>query len=174
MQDIADLAGVNKALLHYYFRSKDILFGKILDYYTSYLIPDLQNIVDLEVPILDKIELFVDKYIGFFQKNPDLPFFFMSEFNRNPQKVLAILANSNKFQYVQQFAFQMMLAMQEGKIKMINPRHLMLNVISMSVFPFIARPMIQIVMQIDDNSFTALLEERKKEISNFVRMALAV
>jgi TetR/AcrR family transcriptional regulator len=174
MQDIADLAGVNKALLHYYFRSKDILFGKVFDHYTNYLIPDLQNIVNLEVPILDKIELFIDKYIGFFQKNTDLPFFFISELNRNPQKIIAILANTNKFQYVQQFAFQMMLAMQEGKIKMINPRHLMLNVISMSLFPFIGRPMIQVVMQIDDDGFTVLLEERKKEISNFIRMALAV
>jgi TetR/AcrR family transcriptional regulator len=174
MQEIADLAGVNKALLHYYFRSKDVLFGKVFDHYSSFLIPDLETVVNSEIPILDKIELFIDKYISFFQKNTDLPFFYISELNRNPEKVLGILAKTHKFQYVQQFAFQMMLSMKEGKIKTINPRQLMLNVISMSIFPFLAKPMIQVVMQLDDETFGGLLEERKKAVSDFVRSALTI
>jgi TetR/AcrR family transcriptional regulator len=174
MQDIADLAGVNKALLHYYFRSKDVLFGKVFDHYSSYLIPDLQNIVNSDASIIEKLESFVDKYISFFQKNMDLPFFFVSELNRNPQKVIAILASTNKFQYLQQFSFQMMLAMQEGKIKKIQPQHLMLNCVSMCLFPFLAKPMIQIVMQMDDDTFVNILEERKKVVADFIRSALTV
>lgn len=174
MQDIADLAGVNKALLHYYFRSKEILFGKVFDHYTKFLFPDLQSVVNADLTVFEKIDSFIDKYISFFQKNPDLPIFFIGELNKNPQKIINILASTDRFQYIQQFIFQMMLAMQEGKIKQIHPRHLIMNVVSMCIFPFLARPMMQVVMQLDDASFNEIIEERKKVVSRFVRDALSI
>jgi hypothetical protein len=61
---------------------------------------------------------------------------------------------------------------QEGKIREINPVHLILNVMSMCVFPFIARPLFQKVIGIDDQSFMMLMHTRKKEVIDFVKNAL--
>lgn len=172
MQDIADEAKINKALVHYYYRSKDELFAKIFDIISAQLLPNIEEITINEMPILEKIERFIHSYIEFIANNPEIPLFILSEVNKNPEKLALILKTTQNFPKIQQFAFQVMLEMQLGKLKQINTIHLMLNILSLCIFPFIARPMVQNVMNLKYEEFDFILKQRKQEVTQFVLAAL--
>ena len=172
LKEIALEAGINKALLHYYFRSKEKLFETIFDQMVSKIAPDFSVIVESKSPIEEKIELFVHRYIDFVSENPHLPLFMIIEVNRNPQRMKDILGQTQNFNKIQQFAYQMLTEMQVGRIKSFNPLHLMLNIMSLCIFPFIAKPVIQAILQINEEDLSIILKQRKEEVSRFLREAL--
>src|SRR5271169_392301 len=88
MQDIADEAGINKALLHYYFRSKDKLFEMIYLEEAKKFFPKISMIFQSELPLFEKIKQFADEYISEILENPYLPWFVFNEINRDPDKFL--------------------------------------------------------------------------------------
>lgn len=172
LEEIAIEAGINKALLHYYFRSKEKLFETIFDQMVGKIAPDFSVIVESKSPIEEKIELFVHSYIDFVNENPQLPLFMITEVNRNPQRMKDVLGQTQNFAKIQQFAYQMLTEMQVGRIKSFNPLHLMLNIMSLCIFPFIAKPVIQSVLQIKEEDLSIILKQRKEEVSRFLREAL--
>lgn len=88
MQDIADEAGINKALLHYYFRSKDKLFEHIFLEVASSMLPRIFTIFQSDDPLFVKIEKFCETYISQEIKTPYVPIFILNEVNRQPQAFL--------------------------------------------------------------------------------------
>src|ERR1700751_5008479 len=85
MQDIADEAGINKAMLHYYFRSKEKLFEGIFSELSQQFFPKLVLIFESEESIFRKIEMFVSEYIDQMSRTPYLPIFVLNEINRQPE-----------------------------------------------------------------------------------------
>src|ERR1035437_4948443 len=85
MQDISDEAGINKALLHYYYRSKEKLFQAVFVSIMQQVMLDLNDIFISDLHLFDKIKLYFHKHISFMQQNPYVPGFIISELNRNPQ-----------------------------------------------------------------------------------------
>ena len=88
MQDISDEAGINKALLHYYYRSKEKLFQAVFVSIMQQVMLDLNDIFISDLHLFDKIKLYFHKHISFMQQNPYVPGFIISELNRNPQLVV--------------------------------------------------------------------------------------
>jgi TetR/AcrR family transcriptional regulator len=172
MDEIAKEAGTNKALLHYYFKSKEHLFATIFDMHAAQILPNIEQILEKEGNIFSKIELLIHNYIAYFIKNPQLPIFVLTELNKNPEKTVAILQTTNNFQKMQQLMGQLIMEIQVGKIKPINPLHLVMNIMSMCVFPFVAKPMIQNMLKLNDADYTLILEQRKKEVTQFVLAAI--
>ena len=172
LDGIAKEAGINKALLHYYFRSKENLFETIFDQMIEKVVPDFTLIVESKKPIEEKIELFVHRYIDFVSLNPQIPIFLITELNRNPERMKDILSRTQNFGKMQQFAFQMITEMQVGRIKSFNPLHLILHIISLCVFPYIAKPVLQAILQIKDEDLNVILQQRKEEVSRFLHEAL--
>lgn len=171
---IAQRAGINKALLHYYFRNKETLFEEVFSLISRQLIPEIKAIVTSEAPILDKIDRFIHSYIDFARQNPDMPLFVVTELRNNPDsKLLEILQKKQEdFVYIQQFMIQIAMATGSGEIRPVQPFHILLNILSMCVFPFMARPMAMRVMRLDEGQFAQLIEQRKQEVCSFVRQAL--
>ena len=88
MQDIADEAGINKALLHYYFRSKDQLFERIFLEVANAFLPKVFAILDSDLTLFEKIERFCKEYISQVMTTPYVPIFILNEINRQPQEFL--------------------------------------------------------------------------------------
>ena len=84
MQEIADVAGINKALLHYYFRTKEKLFTVIFRFALKELQPQVIGILNSDLSLEDKIRAFVEKYLNIIKKNPSLPQFVINQLNQNP------------------------------------------------------------------------------------------
>ncbi|MGN6420148.1 MAG: TetR/AcrR family transcriptional regulator [Pseudobacter sp.] len=168
MQDIADKAGINKALLHYYFRSKDKLFDVIFLEAAARFLPQLGELFGSDLPLFEKIEKFVHTYIDLLQENPHLPLFVLNEMQKVDGKAFFEKLWKGKKPAVHILAKQIDQAVKEGLIRPIRPVHLLLNIVSMSIFPFVARPIVKMGWGVDDTQFRGLMEERKKVVVQFV------
>src|SRR6478736_1131009 len=144
MQDIADEAGINKAMLHYYFRSKEKLFEKIFTELSQHFFPRLVKIFESDEPLFRKIESFVAEYIDQMRRTPYLPIFVLNEVNRQPETFIRKMMGNRK-PPVKKFIDDVQAEAKKGAIKPVNPLKLLLNIISLCVFPFVARPMFQLV-----------------------------
>lgn len=173
MQEIADEAGINKALLHYYFRSKERLFEAIFSEIIKFAFPKITRIVQSDEPIVTKIEQVIDAYIDLLIKHPFIPGFVMKELNRDPSGLFKLVI---KFGFNPQNVFdKIQEAMDNGEIILMKPQHLAANIISMCVFPFAARPILSFVIFKDDQeALETFYAERATVIKQFVINAIVI
>lgn len=164
MQEIADEAGINKAMLHYCFKNKQLLFEAVFMNAFSQLAPQINEIFNSTDTIFDKIKKFTHSYISFVIQNPYLPAFIIQEMNNNPEFVMAFLNNVNRPKPTLLIA-QIESEISAGIIKPVNPKQLLLDIFSMSVFPFAAQVMVKGMIQISDEEFIQMMEERKTTIA---------
>jgi TetR/AcrR family transcriptional regulator len=171
MQEIADEAGINKALLHYYFHSKEQLFREVFYRILSRLIPGLIRIFKGEGALLDKIEAVVTEYDSFMFRNPYLPQFVIREINRDPDQLSGFMSDQGlDFGMVEKMINH---EVQVGNIRPITFPHLFANLIGMIVMPYVGRPLFQRkLFQNDPEKYDEFLKERRAVITNFVMQAL--
>ena len=171
MQEIADEAGINKALLHYYFRSKSKLFEAIFGKVLRRAFPDLRDFLVSGRPLHEKIDVFVDTYIDLMMKNPYLPVFILQEINRDP-KMLANVIRSNVMEPSSIFD-ALSAEFHKAGVNVSDPRHLMVNIIALSVFPFAARPLLQQVMfGNNQQAYRQFLDERKLVVKEVIHRSI--
>jgi len=164
MQEIADEAGINKAMLHYCFKSKELLFKAIFMNAFGQLAPQINEIFNSQDTVFDKITKFTHSYISFVVLNPYLPQFVIQEMNNNPEFVMTFLKNENRPNPAVLIA-QIEKEIEDGIIKPIHPKQLLLDIFSMTVFPFAAKMMVKGMIQISDAEFNQMMEERKTSIA---------
>jgi AcrR family transcriptional regulator len=167
MQDIADEAGINKAMLHYYFRNKEQLFEMIFQQAAEKLFPKINFIFESDMPLFEKIGHFCEEYITIMLDNPYLPLFVLNEINQDPQYFLSKVWGKNKPK-PEKFLQQIEQEVKKGVIKRISPVQLLMNMISLTIFPFVGKPMFQVNIGLDELQFRQIMEERKKEIPKFI------
>ena len=168
MQDIADEAGINKALLHYYFRSKEKLFEVIFFEAAQKLFPKINLIFESDMPLFEKIENFAEQYITMMSENPYLPLFVLNEVSKEPEIFIKKIWGKQNMPHPEKFLVQIEKEVKNRTIKKISPLHLLINLISLSVFPFVAKPMIQFTLGLDEMQFKNVMEQRKKEVAKFI------
>ena len=164
MQEIADEASINKAMLHYCFKNKELLFKAVFMNAFGQLAPQINEIFNSTESLFDKIRKFTNSYISFVIVNPYLPQFVIQEMNNNPEFVISFLNNENRPNPTLLIA-QIEKEIATGIIKPINPKQLLMNIISLTVFPFAAQMMVKGLLQISDDEFHAMMEERKTSIA---------
>lgn len=167
MQEIADKAGINKAMLHYYYRSKQLLFEAVFKNAFSLLAPQLNAILNDDSSIEDKIRNFTSNYISFIIKHPYLPNFIIQELNRNQDFILKLKENKG-FPNLKKFKKQVDEEIKKGLIKPISAEQLFINIIALNIFPFVAKPLIMALANADNKAYKQLMEDRKTEVSNFI------
>ncbi len=168
MQDIANEAGINKALLHYYFSDKEKLFEVVFLAEAQKFFPKINTILQSDASLFEKIENFVNEYIDEMLENPYLPWFIMNEINRNPDQFMNKIWKKDNAPMLMKFLGQMEKEVKKGTIKKISPLHLLLNILSMTIFPFVAKPMLTRNLQLDELQFRQMMEQRRKEIPKFI------
>jgi TetR/AcrR family transcriptional regulator len=172
MQEIADEAGINKALLHYYFRSNEKLFAGIFAESIEKISQGIQNLFIQDLDVLEKLKALVNIYIDTLSENRYIPLFVLGELNQHPEKFEEIINNYIVI-HLKKFLLEVEKEVQSGKIKPVNPFHLLMNVLGMVIFPFAAYPMVSIIYNKNTNSSVEqFFQERKKEIYDFIEKAL--
>lgn len=167
MQEIADAAGINKAMLHYYYRSKQLLFEAVFSKAFSLLAPQLNKILNDDSSIEEKVKNFTHNYISFISKHPYLPNFIINELNRNP-KFFEKIQQSATFPSLEKFKNQVSDEVEQGILKPVDGDQLFINIISLNIFPFVASPLIKGFLKIGDKGFKQLMEQRKTAVSEFI------
>ena len=166
-RDIAEEAGINLALLNYYFRTKGKLFEQVMKVKIVLLFGQIIPIVTNEKTSLDeKIDLASVKYFDILTKNPNLPIFVLSEIQKKTSDVKSILP----FEKVLNNSY-LMKQIKERKSD-VNPFHFLLNFLSMTVFPFLGKPILQSFDLMNDAEFQKFVEERKTMVPMWIKMML--
>lgn len=173
-QEIADRAGFNKGLLTYYFRGnvKENLFKAIFEEAFLKMTARMNIIFESEGTFERKIELVLDAYFDLLLENPNLPSFIVNELHTNTNAFVEEIMQKPTRPNPLPLIMQIMEEVAQGKIRPINPVHLILNVLSMTVFPFIARPLFQRMINVNDETFMDMMRQRKAEILDFVKHAI--
>ncbi len=172
MQEIANEAGINKALLHYYFRSKDKLFEAIFKDVLNTVFPKIISVLMSPVPLFEKIEKVSFNYIEMLKRNPDIAIFVFHEISRNPQRLVGNFKNVGaEFEII---SMQIAEEVTAGNIIPIKAEHLIANLISLCVFPFIAKPVLMGMTGMDQDAWFRFLEERKQIIPQSIITALTL
>lgn len=173
MQQIADEARINKSLLHYYYRTKEKLFGAVFKFAFQHFVPEVMGIMNSNEVIFVKIEKIVSGYMDLLMKNRFIPAFVLHEINRNPDRLVEILQSTgiDPMIFINQFKAEI----EKGIIRPVDPRHLIVNILSLCIFPVAARPLIQrIFFNNRDVDYQQFLEERKKMVTDFILHAIKV
>jgi len=167
MQEIADEANINKAMLHYYFRNKQQLFEAVFMQAFQEFVPHMNGIFHAEKPVFIKIREFVDSYISFVLKNPYLPTFLIQEININPQFAKTFF-NEHTTPDPSYFEKQIADEIEKGILRPIDPKQLLLNLFSLSAFPFVGSGLVKGILKLDKESFKKMMDERKVLIPELI------
>lgn len=171
MQEIADKAKINKAMLHYYYRSKQLLFDAVFSKAFILLAPQLNSVLNDDSSIEDKIINFTHNYMEFMIKHPYIPAFIINELNKNPNFINKIKDNLS-FPSIDKFKKQVDKEIESGILIPISGEQLFINILSLNVFPFVGAPLIKAISNSDDTTYKKLLENRKKDVSEFIINAI--
>lgn len=168
-RDIADEAGLNLALLNYYFRSKEklfeiIMFEKIQQFF-GVMDPILNN---AESKLEDKVELIAFNYIDLLTKNPDLPLFVLSGIRNGPPHIEKMMGRADKL------IKSVLIKQIQEKIPGRNPLHFLFNILGLCVYPFVMNPILQSMSVMNDKMFSQMMKERKTLIPVWIEAMLEV
>jgi len=172
MQHIADRAGINKSLLHYYYRTKDRLFEAVFEKIADQMFRKFAPVFDENLSLEEKIRFFYREHIEFLKKNPRLPSFILNEINRNPERIRKLLKNIDIDKLWKTIENQHKDELKKYNIDRKKIPQLMTSIASLSVFPFAARGIFEVIFEKTGTSFNDYLEERKEYVAEFVIRAI--
>ena len=163
---IARNAGVTHAMLHYYFKTKEQLFERIFHETMGMLVEGILEVfTHTDKPFKERIAEALDVHFEVIRQNPRLPFFMIREVASRPER-FAVIKN-----VISLFAGNLLITMQhdidqavtQGEIDHIDATTLLLDIVSLNVFPFIAKPVFEAATGQDLNPESIFWEQRKQE-----------
>ena len=159
MQEIADKAGINKAMLHYYFKTKEDLFNQVFNQALAVFIEKIGQILASELPLPEKVDQYINHTIDSLTTNPTMPSFVLYELNREPQRITAIFAGDNRIDLTR-FRRHFQLTSQANQF--------FTDMVSLCVYPFVARPMLERLLSMTNDGYEKFLQQRKKHIKKLL------
>jgi TetR/AcrR family transcriptional regulator len=179
MQDIAEEAGVNQALLHYYFRSKERLSQAVFRDTAGRMFPAVIQIIGGDQSITDKIDLIVETYLTAMTKSPFLPGYIISELHHHPERMQQLLGEiaGGDITAITKPAFdklekQIASEARAGHMRRMSAAQFFVNLVSLCIFPFAARPMLRAALGFDDDDFAKFIQQRRKDLPIYIRSAI--
>jgi AcrR family transcriptional regulator len=163
MQDIADHAGINKALLHYYYRTKDRLFNAVFEKIAGQMFKKFAPVFDENISL---------EHITFLQKNPRLPGFLLNEINHNPARIKKLIQQIDVNKLWMTLEAQHKDELKKYNITRETMPQLMSSIAAISVFPFAARGILEVLFEKMNINFNDYMEERKEYAADFVIKAI--
>lgn len=176
MQEIAEEAGVNKALLHYYYRTKELLSRGVFERAASALLPEVVGILASDLELEQKIERVVEAYLDQLSRRPYLPGYIISELTHHPDRVLALVSSLAEgrmgAQVIRKLRQQIQRRRKAGTIAPITAGQFLVTVLSTCIFPFAARPILTAILDLGPKGFERFIAQRRKELPQFLKRAI--
>ncbi len=167
MQEIADKAKINKSMLHYYYRSKEKLFEKVYQLSIIRLIPQIASLLNEDTPLEMKLRNFTVKYLELIRHNSDIPLFVLHEMNKNPGRMKNFMLNEIG-KKIQPFLQQLREERKKGNTVDLPAEQMLANIMSLLVFPFIGRPVFQVILNLDDSEFEQFIDKRLSYLPDYI------
>jgi TetR/AcrR family transcriptional regulator len=179
MQEIADEAGVNKALLHYYFRNKDRLANAIFQRVAGGVFGRIVQAARSEGELEAMVRSIIAIYLEQLSKSPYAPAYIIGELNQDPERGKQLVRMLSGLRdgatpdvVIAALERKIDTAIRAGVIRPISAPQFLTNLVSVCIFPFAAKPLLCAMLGMDDAGFAAFIEERKRELPEFFMNAL--
>lgn len=162
-QDIADAAGVNRTLLNYYFRSRDILFEQVATEARAEISAELDSVFSSQLPFKEKVQELISVFMDQAMKFPYREVYVITELNRTDKTV-----PEEKKNRIRQFLKEISAEMDAGKIKKMDPRQFLMNLFALMAYPLITNCLNKALYSVNDSEYLKLMKERKQLIFEMV------
>jgi TetR/AcrR family transcriptional regulator len=174
MQEIAKEAGVNSALLHYYFRSKERLSESVFRRAAAELLPAVIQILGTDRELEEKVEAIIDVELARLLETPYLPAYVLSELTHHPERlrqfvsaVTGMVPEEVGRRVLSGLRSQINARVRAGVMSPIEPEQFVVNLLSLCIFPFAARPMICAILGLDQAGFERFIDRRRRDLPSF-------
>ncbi|MDR1458727.1 MAG: TetR/AcrR family transcriptional regulator [Bacteroidales bacterium] len=165
MTEIARIAGVNHALLHYYYRTKEKLFTTVFEKKMEELIFSLLSVISQDLPFMDKVKAGIEAHFDCIANNPQLPFFIINEFLTNSERVKTVRPVLKPIiaKIYSAFETDIQKEIANGKIRPITPANLIYDIVSLNICSFIAQPLASQMLDLSNEEYQGFIHQRKAE-----------
>jgi AcrR family transcriptional regulator len=167
--EIANMAGVNPALINYYFRNRDKLYQLVmLEEFGGFLQTIVPIVSDRSTTFEKKIELLVERYFVMADKGPFLPLFIMNEMLKGHSGLKSQIKKQRTMLHRSEMAEQLREAIKVGKYRNVSFSEVIINIIGLNIFPIITAPAMKIMGGLSDEDYTRMTLERRQRIYEWV------
>lgn len=167
LQEIADEAGIGRTALHYYFRNKEKLFQVVWTKVFEQVASRTNLVYDSNSSIIEKMKQFTNGYYESALLFPEYDLFFLNEFNQNPDIMKEIFSSGLSLNPSNNLLSEIERAIKNGELKG-DAMNIFITLLSINIYPFAAKSMFQVLLDIDDNEFIKHMERRKKFVNLFI------
>jgi Transcriptional regulator len=172
VRDIANASGTNVAMVNYYFKSKENLFNKILDDAFQVLAEKVFTIIDSDLPFFDLIRKWIYSYYEILSEYPHLPIFVLSELSQSPEKLKETFKLQNPYQIYARLAIRISEEEKKGTIQQISIPDFFLNIISLSIFPYVSAPLVVNFLNFSKEDYQKMIFEHREYVADFIINAI--
>ena len=172
VRDIATESGTNVAMVNYYFRSKEKLFDTIFEEAFGILAEKIFYLTDSDLPFFELIRKWIYSYYDTLLEYPDFPIFVLNELVANPRKLSKKFKDKNPYSLYMRLSERIKEEEEKGTIHFVSIPDFMLNVISLSVFPFAVSPIVIQFLNLSEDDYRALLDKHREYVADFVIKAI--
>lgn len=174
MTDVANEVGIGRTALHYYYRTKEMLFEAIFGQLMGAVLPNIKIIMERDVPVIEKIEAAIDRYIEVLSENLLFPVFMISEVNRDPEHLFRVLLKDpNRILPLMQLRDEVEAAMNDGSLRKIPLQEVVSLVVGFLVFPVLMQnPLSAMFMDGDTEKYREYIAGRGPFVKDLVRRVL--
>ena len=167
MNSIAKATGISKKELRTYFDNKDDVFKYVFLELYGRIAPQLQDIMDGDMPVREKIRHFINNYVNFINDYHFLPLGLIRKLNSKTDFAKEFIVNL-RMPDPSHFYSQIEMEIEQGRIRKINPKQLMINIFALSVFPHVASPLMKDFINAGNDEFEMIKEEGKTQVADFI------
>lgn len=168
VQEIATEANTTKSMVNYYFRSKEKLFTSVFLEEFRLFFYGIANTLQSDLPLKDKINEIVNLDTQKFLEYPELPLFILNEINRNTEMVFTAIAEFKPSGIMESLQKQIDKAARNGEIKKVKAEDLLLNIQSLTIFPYLAKPLMKKMFDLNEEKYHKKIQQRKQMIADIL------
>jgi TetR/AcrR family transcriptional regulator len=170
MHEIASEAGLNRALLHYYFRNRENLFEVVLKEAMEDSFIKMFEILSTAEPFEAKVEKAIHHIVDSLAEFPFMENFIISEINKNLGNAGAVPPVSSGKAFTRKFLKEIRLYLKQNRLPPIPPEHFIVNMMALCAYPSTTKPIIQSILRYNEKQYAAFLQSRKKLLPRIILM----
>lgn len=175
MSGIAAKVGINRPVLHYYFRTKEKMFDAVFGGIIQYIVPKIQNIIqNKDVPVAKRISEVVDTYYKLYEENPYIPMFIITEMHRNTDFMVQTIQSLGIMDSFDKVVESLQEEMAQGKLKSVPIKMVFLSFFGLLTFPFLSKDLSMRLILDKDESFEELINEWKPYVVSQMEYLLCI
>lgn len=168
-QIIADEAGVNRGLIYYYFRSREVLFQEVFKEAMMVIHNRMHDLfLSGTISFREKISQFVELFINQSIKYPYLEIFLITEVNRDDFSLPIDISAEIRGQMMSNIGKDLENEIKKGSLPKMSVEQFMTNLASLCAYPILFKPMLQHIMGMDEKKYWKMINERKKLILSVI------